>query len=197
MKRNIEALLHDIADTVNEGLEIAKHAYEGIMKDIRDLAELGEVKLHELIDEVAADDTIRKMATAFFKNIGRGKDAAVSALKLEYARCQEKLDEIVDGKKEIVGFWDGFASIFLATPAQRRPRSKVYTTHVKYGKVIGVASAVLLFFPGGRIGALIGSIPVIVRGAEYLKKKVLDAMSKMADAKQTVKSRTKSGSSSK
>lgn len=183
MKKNLEELVHDISATIEEGLEIAKHTYEGIKKDIQELVALGEDKLRTLIDRVAENDTIRKTAREFFQNVGKGKDAAIAALKREYARSQAKLDEMVDEKKEIVGFWDGFVSIFLTTSAERRPRSKVYMTHVKYGKVMGVASAVFLFFPAGRIGMLIGSLPVVVRGAEYLKKKVMEAKEVKTEAK--------------
>jgi hypothetical protein len=175
MSKSFKAVLNDLGETVKEGLEIAKHTYEGIKKDVEELVALGETRLNRLIDALVEDDTIRKMASAFFKNVVKGKDAAVAALRSEYAKCQQKLDDMVEDKPEIVGFWDGFASIFLATQPDRRPRSRVYTTHVRYGKVIASASAVLLFFGTGRIAALIGSVPVIVRGAEYLKKKILDA----------------------
>lgn len=185
MNADLKGLWGRISAAVDEGAVLAKHAYAGIKTDIRELAELGESKLRGLIDKAVENDSIRQMAKAFFANAKKGKAVAVKALKREHAKYERTLDELVDDKPEIVGFWDGFVCIFLTTPADRRPGSRIYATHAKYGKVVGVASAVLLFLPVRGISAVLGALPVLVRGAQYLQKKVLDAKGKMKKSKQT------------
>lgn len=180
---NMKAMWDRISATVDEGAALAKHAYEGIKADIRELAELGESKLLNLIDRVVKDETIRPMATAFFANVQKGKAVAVEALRREHAKYERTLEAMVDDKPEIVGFWDGFVCIFLAIPADRRSRSRVYTAHAKYGKVVGVVSAILLFLPAGGVRAVLGALPVLVRGAQYLQKKVMDAKDKVKQSR--------------
>lgn len=184
MKPDMKAIWDRISATVDEGAELAKHAYEGIKADIRDLVELGDAKLRSLIDKIVENDILRQMATAFFANAQKGKAVAVEALRREHAKYEQKIEEMVDDKPEIVGFWDGFVCIFLAIPADRRTESKVYAIHAKYGKVVGVVSAIFLFLPAGGVRTVLGSLPVLVRGVQYLQKKVMDAKGKVKQSKQ-------------
>ncbi|MBA4388552.1 MAG: hypothetical protein C0404_11260 [Verrucomicrobia bacterium] len=178
MKKNFTAILDSVTAKLRLQAEIAGHALSGIGSDLKELISMGEKKMEALIDRVVEEQTIRKMARSFYNNARKGKTEAVASLKKEYAAYQNKLDELVETKKEVVGFWDGFVSIFLTTPAGRS-RSTIYRTHVKYGKVIGGATALFLFLPARGIGALIGSLPIVVRGAQYLQKKVQAAKEKV------------------
>lgn len=175
MKNNLSSILDEMAGQLLAQLELAKKVLSAIGQDAKDLAALGEEKLHSLIDRIAEDQTIRKMAADFFTNAAKGRDIAVSKLREQHARYEEKLNEMVNDKTEVVGFWDGFVSVFLATPAERKARSRIYTTHVSYGRVIGVITSLLLFIPAGAAGKLLGSLPVITRAAEYLRRKIREA----------------------
>jgi hypothetical protein len=183
MNPDLEAMWVRISATVDEGAALAKHVYDGMKADIRDLVELGESKLRNLIDKAVENETIRQMARAFFANVQKGKAAAVEALRREHSRCERQLEEMAGDKPEIVGFWDGFVYIFLALPANRRPGSRIYITHVKYGKVVGVVSAVLLFLPAGGVRAVLGALPVLVRGAQYLQEKVMAAKDRVRQSR--------------
>lgn len=186
MNGKIASLLDKVSVKLGEGLVIARHMIAGINSDITEMASLGEEKLKDLIDRTIDQKEIRKMARAFFKNISRGKGKAAKALRAEYAKYQDKLDKLADDKKEIVGFWDGFVNIFLMTPTDRKASSRVYTSHVRYGKVIGVVTALFFLLPAGGIRTLFGSLPVAVRCAEYFQRKVMEAKKKAAkDSRKT------------
>lgn len=187
MATNLRNLLDEVTEKVKLHVGIAKQAAADIGKDLHDLVELGEEKLKKLIDKVTGNPVIKEMAAAFFRNAKKGRDAAVAALKRQHEKYKAKLDETARTKPGIVGFWDGFVSIFLNAPANRRTDSDEYVSNVKYGKAVGSASAVLLFLRTTPVGAALGALPVVLRGAKYLQKKVADAKKKVSSTKTAAK----------
>lgn len=182
MKGKLEKLLGKIGRRIQEAVEVAAVAYGEVKDDITKLCALKRKQIEVLIDKVVIDQ-FWKLGEAVLDAIKDGKDAAAKALSARYDQLDSWLQEQVQANPEAVGFWDGFVDAFVGNARTRRPRSTVYTTHRKYGRVVGFSTAVLLFVPAGGvrgIRALIGAMPALSRSVTYL-------LGKVAEAKEQVK----------
>ena len=129
--------------------------------------------LHEVLaDSMVANEYGKKIVQSVTDNMRQGKQAVVQAVTDSYHQMDEKLDELAKTRPELAGLIDGYVKSIIGSEANRRPRSKRYTTHAKYGEVIGYASSALLFLRGRLI---VGSLPVLTRVGKYLHDKVKEA----------------------
>ena len=170
MKKLTKRLVKIAADVAAVG----KGALSEIKGDVETLLKTPCEKLEALIDRVTKEDFFTDILHGFIEDAEKGHDVACKYLKKRYKAAQKTLDEAAKTKPEAVGFLDGIIHILLAIPAKRRPKSKLYRTGAKYGRVIGFAMNLLIFSPMIALKVL-AALPVVSRLAIYLKDKLQSA----------------------
>lgn len=172
-----------MAARLGDALGVVRGTLPLIARDLHELLAKGEERLFATLDHVFEEKKVSEIVGLAMDSAKRGKEAAQQRIRAEYASSQDWLDERVKHRPEVVGFLDGFVNAFANTAFNRRPRSQIYITHIRYGKAVGFALAGVLFVGGIGVAALVGATPVLTRLIAYLKKKVADARAAEANPK--------------
>ena len=124
------------------------------------------------------DERLAAVGKDIVDGIQSGSKSVKEGVRAKYAGLQDYLNELAQTNPHRAGLWDGIFNAYLGVSANRRPKSKLYTTGVMYGKIIGYGSSVGLLL-GGRM--LLAAIPVISRAVTYF----IDQYKRAADETKT------------
>lgn len=152
---------------------VAVETGSAVLRDVDNAWDQGVAYTRQLIDRAVKLDYFRDIASTAYKHAESGLGKASGAVRQKAQEVDGHLDKLAETEPEIAGFIDGFVNAWTTLPCQRLD-SREYTRHVTYGRVVGFASSVPLMF-GGTKSKVIGAIPYLVRGAQYLRDKVSEA----------------------
>lgn len=178
-KQNLGDRLTEIG---SKYVDVLTEASNAIGNDVKKVVSLGEEKLQGLIDTAFNEDYQKDIGNTIFKYAKKGKKEVERTLKKKVKKYNARMDELAQTDPKAAGFLDGVLNAYIATPCDRRPRSQMYKTHAKYGKVFGFVSSIVVFSPTKLYRFALGVSPVLSRTVKYLNSKV-------AEASETVKSK--------
>ncbi|MDO8628371.1 MAG: hypothetical protein Q7R56_01295, partial [Nanoarchaeota archaeon] len=163
---------------------VAEKVVDKIGDDLATVFTTAADGLEGAVDGFSSDATIKGSVTDAYKAGHANARDFRGALRARYDSMQGYLNEQVKTDTGVgpVGFFDGFCNAYLGTAAERRPTSKQYQTHVKYGKAIGLGSAAYLFVKGKGVSKFVGVLPVISRFFRYIGATLEEAQKDVAAA---------------
>lgn len=174
-KKKTDELEDKLSELSAKYAGIFEKALVKIGKDFDTVVKLGEKKIKNLVDLAFSEDYQKDLGNTIFKYAKQGKERTTEVLKEKKEQYDTKLNELVKTKPEAAGMIDGVLNAYLATPCDRRPKSKIYKLHVKYGQSLGFVSSAVIFVPSRGYRMAIGAMPVLSRAVKYLHKKVSQA----------------------
>lgn len=186
----LDDILTDVTEKGEELRNNFKTMSETTKKDIKDWYTKSATYLSDIAGKIG-DKHDKAFEYLYMNEVGKdfldtlqkyAQDPA--KLKEKYKEKREqynsKLDEMAYEKPELVGLIDGLSNSVLASDLNRRPRSKIYTTHRKYGAVAGWGASAWATL-SGRV--LLGAVPWVTHGYKYMKNAYMQAAAKNTSEK--------------
>ncbi len=192
--RTAEAIIEDTGDWYDNARAKAIESMDGVAKKSDEYKERFSGTIMDAIDKATDEEMFRDFGSAVMANLKlgytgakiagkQGMDVAKIALEKTVSEYDSQMNDRVADKPEAVGFWDGFVNAYLNRPAERRPRSKIYTQHVTYGKVAGWATWAVTASVATLPRAVLTAVPVVAHAGPkisvYLHEKVDQAKVQM------------------
>lgn len=179
----LDSIAGAVTDKARGYAAVTSAMMENVGTDLKALAAAGEERLMQSIDTVLGDEKLGGLVQTVRQYGVDGYDRVKEALQDKAKAYDAYMDGVAKKRADLAGLSDGFLSIYLNTPCDRKPRSKVYKAHVTYGKAIGVVSAVAFLTGTKTYQKVLGALPLITRGAEYLKQKFYEAQAQVKEVK--------------